>query len=123
MRSAVGGRRLAFLIRRLRRVLFPDQFRPLGLRDNPPTSAVRRTSTKALPRMQQRTTPEVMRLRAATVELPFAALKYRIFGHPRFLLRGLAGAQTEISLATLIYNLKRMLNVLGGCQLRDALSA
>jgi transposase len=77
----------------------------------------------ALQRMQQRTTPEVMRLRAATVELPFAVLKYRIFGHPRFLLRGLAGAQTEISLATLVYNLKRMLNVLGGCQLRDALTA
>ena len=76
----------------------------------------------ALQRMQQRTTPEVMRLRAATVELPFAALKYRIFGHPRFLLRGLAGAQTEINLATLVYNLKRMLNVLGACELRDALT-
>jgi hypothetical protein len=53
------------------------------------------------------------------VELPFAALKYRIFGHPRFLLRGLTGAQTEISLATLVYNLKRMLNILGGIQLRS----
>jgi hypothetical protein len=29
------------------------------------------------------------------VEHPFANLKYRIFGHPRFLLRGLRGAQTE----------------------------
>jgi transposase len=77
----------------------------------------------ALQRMQQRTTPEVMRLRAVTVELPFAALKYRIFGHPRFLLRGLAGAQTEISLATLVYNLKRMLNILGGIQLRSALAS
>ena len=66
----------------------------------------------------QRTTPEVMRLRAATVELPFTALKYLIFRHPRFLLRSLAGAQTEISLATLVYNLKRMLNILGGIQLR-----
>jgi transposase len=75
----------------------------------------------AFQRMQQRTTPEVMRLRAVTVELPFAALKYRIFGYPRFLLRGLAGAQTEISLATLVYNLKRMLNILGGIQLRSAL--
>jgi len=45
-----------------------------------------------LQRTQQRTTPAVMRLRAATVESPFAALKYRIFGNPRFLLRGLAGA-------------------------------
>lgn len=64
-----------------------------------------------------------MRLRGSTVEHPFAAIKYRIFGHPRFLLRGLAGAQTEISLATLVYNLKRMLNVLGGNQLRNALAA
>jgi len=35
------------------------------------------------------------RLRRSTVEHPFANLKYRIFGHPRFLLRGLRGAQTE----------------------------
>ena len=66
---------------------------------------------------------EVMRLRGPTVEHPFATIKYRIFGHPRFLLRGTGGAQTEISLATMVYNLKRMLNVLGGSQLRDALAA
>jgi transposase len=76
----------------------------------------------ALQRMQQRTTREVMRLRAVTVELPFAVLKYRIFGSPRFLLRGVSGAQTEISLATLAYNLKRMLNILGGTRLRAALA-
>lgn len=74
-----------------------------------------------LQRMQHRATPEVMRLRRSTVEHPFAALKYHIFGHPRFLLRGLAGAQSEISLATMAYNLKRMLNVLGGHGLRVAL--
>jgi hypothetical protein len=39
-------------------------------------------------------------------------LKYRIFGHPRFLLRGLRGAQTEIGLAIMAYNLKRMIDVL-----------
>jgi hypothetical protein len=33
-----------------------------------------------------------------------------------------AGAQTEISLATLVYNLKRMLNILGGSQFRSALA-
>jgi len=38
-------------------------------------------------------------------------------GHPRFLLRGLRGAQTEISLAVTAYNLKRMLNILGGRKL------
>jgi transposase len=77
----------------------------------------------ALQRMQQRATPEAMRLRRSTVEHPFAALKYHIFGHPRFLLRGLGGAQTEISLATMVYNLKRMLHVLGGNRLRVALAS
>ncbi len=77
----------------------------------------------ALQRMQQRATPEMMRLRRSTVEHPFASLKYRIFGNPRFLLRGLQGAQAEISLATMVYNLKRMLNVLGAVQLRVALTA
>src|SRR6266699_2232347 len=71
----------------------------------------------ALQRMQQRTTPQIMRLRRSTVEHPFATLKYRIFGHPRFLLRGKDGAQTEISLATIAYNLKRMMNALGGQKL------
>lgn len=70
----------------------------------------------ALERMQRRATPETMRLRRSIVEHPFATLKYHIFGHPRFLLRGLQGAGTEISLAVLVYNLKRMINLLG-CQL------
>jgi len=76
---------------------------------------------EALRRMQQRTTPEVMQLRRSTVEHPFANLKYRIFGHPRFLLRGLQGAQTEISLAVVVYNLKRMRNILGGRKLTAVL--
>jgi Transposase DDE domain len=70
--------------------------------------------------MQQRAVAEMMRLRPSTVEHPFASLKYHIFGNARFLLRGLQGAQAEISLATLVYNLKRMLNVLGATQLRRA---
>ena len=77
----------------------------------------------ALNRMQQRATPEAMRMRRSTVEHPFGTLKYRIFGHPRFLLRGIAGAQTEMSLATMAYNLKRMINVLGGSRLSCALTA
>lgn len=75
-----------------------------------------------LQRMQQRATSEMMRLRRSTVEHPFASLKYRIFGNPRFLLRGLQGAQVEISLATMVYNLKRMLNLVGAVQLRTALA-
>lgn len=75
----------------------------------------------ALQRMHQRATSAAMRLRRSTVEHPFATLKYQIFGHPRFLLRGLAGAQAEISLATMAYNIKRMVNVLGGRKLAAAL--
>jgi transposase len=75
-----------------------------------------------LDRMHQRATPAMMRLRRSTVEHPFATLKYRIFGHPRLLLRGLTGARTEISLAVMAYNLKRMVNLLGGSRLTQTLA-
>lgn len=54
-----------------------------------------------------------MRLRRCTVEHPFAALKFHIMEKPRFLMRGLTGAGTEIALATLAYNFKRAMAVLG----------
>ena len=73
--------------------------------------------------MQQRATAEMMQLRRCLAEHPFAALKYHILGHPRFLLRGVVGAQAEMSLATLAYNLKRMLKVMGGVAFRAALAA
>jgi transposase len=75
-----------------------------------------------LDRMQQRATAEAMRLRRSIAEHPFAALKYQIFGHPRFLLRGVKGAQTEIGLGVMAYNLKRMINVLGGSLLAAKLA-
>jgi transposase len=77
----------------------------------------RQVHEEALQRMRQRATVEAMRFRRCCAEHPFASLKYRIFGHPRFLLRGRRGAQTEISLAVLSYNLKRMLHVLGAALL------
>lgn len=72
--------------------------------------------------MQQRVTPELIRPRRCHAEHPFAFLKYRIFGHPRFLLRGLRGAATEIAIATLVYNLKRILSLMGGAKLATALA-
>jgi DDE family transposase len=91
------------------------------------TTAARRWITRhlhdhALRRMQQRATPDAMRRRRSIVEHPFATLKYRIFGHPRFLLRGVGGAQTAISLATIAYNLKRMINGLGATNLSRTLA-
>jgi transposase len=76
---------------------------------------------EALNRMQERVTPEAMRLRRCTVEHPFATIKYRIFGHPRLLMRGLSGARVEMGLATMAYNLKRITNVLGATKLTEAL--
>ena len=76
----------------------------------------------ALTRMHQRATPELMRLRRSTVEHPFGTLKYRIFGHPRLLLRGLSGAKTEIGIGVMAYNLKRMVNLLGATRLTKALT-
>jgi transposase len=76
----------------------------------------------ALERMNERATAERMRLRRCTVEHPFGTLKYRIFGNPRFLLRGIAGATVETGLGIMAYNLKRMINVLGGGQMAAALA-
>jgi hypothetical protein len=76
-----------------------------------------------LQRMQQRATAEAMRLRRSTVEHPLATLKYPIFGHPRFLLRGRQGAQAEMSLVVIVYNLKYMMNVLGRPRLAAALAS
>jgi transposase len=76
---------------------------------------------EALNRMQERMTSKAMRLRRCTVEHPFATIKYRIFGHPRLLMRGLSVVKAEIGLATMAYNLKRITNLLGAAKLTDAL--
>lgn len=77
---------------------------------------------QALERIHQRAKPEAMRLRRCTVEHPFAALKFHIFEKPRFLMRGLMGAGTEIALATLAYNFKRAMAVLGARQMCQVLA-
>jgi len=76
----------------------------------------------ALQRMHDRATPWAMRLRRCTVEHPFAGLKYRIFEKPRFLVRGRWGAGTEMSLATLVWNLKRAMAVVGSVALAERLA-
>ena len=78
---------------------------------------------EALQRMHQRATPEAMRRRRCTVEHPFAGLKYRIFGHPRLLMRGLAGAAAEMAIATTVWNLKRAMAMLGAQEMRRTLLA
>jgi transposase len=59
-------------------------------------------------RMKQQ--PGKFKLRKTLAEHPFGTIK-RWFGYTHFLLKGLAKVQTEWSLTTLVYNLKRVLNL------------
>lgn len=67
--------------------------------------------------------PEMMKRRRALVEHPFGTLKERIFGNARLLMRGLEGARTEMALAVLAYNFKRVANILGQAAMARAVAA
>ena len=66
--------------------------------------------------------PEMMRIRRQTVEHPFGTLKSWM-GATHFLTRTLDRVSTEMSLHVLAYNLKRVLNLLGGGALMAAMKA
>jgi transposase len=67
-----------------------------------------------------RSHPAWMKLRRETAEHPFGTLKWLI-GHPRFLVRGLRKAKSELALGVLSYNLKRVIAILGVPALLQAL--
>lgn len=77
---------------------------------------------QALQRVAARTTTAHMRLRRETAERPFAEIKWRIFGYPRFLLRGRHGAGTEMAIGVIAYNLKQALRALRPAGLMAALA-
>lgn len=77
----------------------------------------------ALERVAQRSTAQDMRLRRSTVEHPFGTLKYQVLEQPRFLLRGLWGAGTEMALAVLAYNMKRAISILGAANMTASIAA
>jgi len=64
--------------------------------------------------MEQRVAgqPEKVKARKSLVEHPFGTMK-RGMDHGYFLTRGLAKVRGEMSLTVLVYNLKRVLNILG----------
>lgn len=61
-------------------------------------------------RLEQR--PDVMRLRKGLVEHPFGIIKIAM-NHERLLTKGIANVTTEMKLAALSYNFKRVLSILG----------
>lgn len=58
------------------------------------------------------THPEVMRQRKQLVEHPFGVIKH-VFGYAHFLMRRLPQVRTEMSLAVMAFNLRRVINILG----------
>ena len=88
------------------------------------TAAPRRLITRhmhigALQRMAERLArnPTLMRRRKAIAEHPFAQIKCWVMGDGRLLLKGLEGARTEMAIAVLARNLRRVMNILGNRQL------
>ena len=65
--------------------------------------------------------PIWMTRRRKTVEHPFGTMKWLMAG-PRFLVKGLKKAKTELALGVLCYNLKRVTNILGVPALLGALA-
>jgi len=66
--------------------------------------------------------PHMMRVRRQTVEHPFGTLKTWM-GYTPFLTRTLPRVRTEMSLPVLVYNLKRVMNILGTTALLEGMRA
>jgi Transposase DDE domain len=56
--------------------------------------------------------PQAMRQRRETAEHPFATLKMRM-GATHFLMKRLPKVATEMALHVLVYNLTRVMNIIG----------
>jgi transposase len=74
-------------------------------------------------RMQVRidANPDLMKKRKQIVEHPFGTIKYWN-DQEHFLMRGLENVRAEFSLSALIYNLKRVINILGVPKMLEALA-
>jgi len=103
--------------------LFPRRAfsRTYTIRSARSSSLMKMLKARGAEKHDERGAASVMRLRRFVVDSPFATIKYRISGHPYLLLRGKAGARTELSLSLMAYNLNRRANVLGTAHLTRAL--
>jgi transposase len=77
-----------------------------------------------LERMEDRVDhmPNCMRIRGSTVEHPFGTIKSWL-GPTHFQMKTLKHVSTEMSLHVLVYNLKRMMQILGPVPLMEAMRA
>jgi len=66
--------------------------------------------------------PERMKVRRSTVEHPFGTIKAWM-GSTHFQMKTMKRVSAEMSLHILSYNLKRVINIMGACQLIEAMQA
>lgn len=80
---------------------------------------------EAFERMAKRlaAAPGMMARRRSLAEHPFGQIKCWVMGDARLLLKGMRGARTEMALAVLARNLRRVLNILGTRRLIETLAA
>lgn len=67
-------------------------------------------------------TPDTMRIRRCTVEHPYGTIKAWM-GATHFLSKGLERVKTGMSLHVLVYNLKRLIAILGIADMMKAIKA
>ena len=81
-------------------------------------------SEAALDRMAERLNerPEILDRRRETVEHPFGSIK-QWMNQGAFLMRGLSKVRAEFSLTALVYNIRRVLNILGMDKMMAAVGA
>ncbi len=103
-----------------------SQFLRLGIRPQC-TKSARRVIVRSFyeddrEAMHQRamTDPIWMKRRREVAEHPFGTIKW-LMGIPRFLVRGLRKARSELALSVLGYNLKRLIAIKGTPALLNAL--
>jgi len=97
--------------------------RPACTRNKANRTITREDNEHLMEAMAQRVkaNPRKMKLRKQLCEHPFGTIK-RALGYDHFLLKGLEKVRCEWSLITLIYNLKRVLNLMSFEKLMAAVS-
>jgi hypothetical protein len=66
--------------------------------------------------------PRKARARKELVEHPFAIIKHHM-NHDYFLMRGMKNVAAEVSMSVLVFNMKRVMNIVGVSTLIAALQA
>jgi transposase len=99
------------------------KIRHLCTRNKEPRHIMRLKDEAVVERMavRVRANPQLMKKRKTMVEHPFGSIKYWN-NQAHFLMRGMKKVKAEFSLSTLVYNMRRVMNIVGVKDLTAALA-